>query len=136
MIDSMIKKWEGCKLKAYKDGGGVWTIGWGHTKGVKENDTCTQEQADEWLQQESNEVAFGILSVTQVPLSENQLTALVSFVYNVGLTAYINSTLLKMLNQSNYQGAADQLLRWCKDNGKEVKGLLNRRKDERELFLS
>ena len=136
MIDSMIKKWEGCKLKAYKDGGGVWTIGWGHTKGVKENDTCTQEQADNWLQEESNEVAFGILSVTQVPLSENQLTALVSFVYNVGLTAYINSTLLKMLNQSNYQGAADQLLRWCKDNGKEVKGLLNRRKDERELFLS
>jgi len=136
MIDSMIKKWEGCKLKAYKDGGGVWTIGWGHTKGVKENDTCTQEQADTWLQQEANEVAFGILSVTHVPLSENQLTALVSFVYNVGLTAYINSTLLKMLNQSNYQGAADQLLRWCKDNGKEVKGLLNRRKDERELFLS
>lgn len=136
MIDTLIRKWEGCKLKAYKDGGGVWTIGWGHTKDVKENDTCTQEQADKWLQEEVNQFVFGILSVTHVPLNENQLTALASFVYNVGLSAYINSTLLKLLNQGDYNGAADQLLRWCKDNGKEVQGLLNRRKDERKLFLS
>ena len=83
---SLIKKWEGCKLKAYQDGGGVWTIGYGTTfypqdgSKVKEGDTCTQGQADNWLQIHVNNLVFEILHLVKPTLNENQLGALVCFV--------------------------------------------------------
>lgn len=133
---ALIKKWESCKLKAYQDTGGVWTIGYGHTKDVKEGDTCTQQQAEEWLVQEANDFIFNILSYVTVPLNENQLAALTCFVYNIGSNAFYKSTMLKFLNQGLYGKAADEFPRWCKDNGKTVQGLLNRRLDEQKLFLT
>ena len=91
---SLIKKWEGCKLKAYQDGGGVWTIGYGTTfypqdgSKVKEGDTCTQGQADNWLQIHVNNLVFEILHLVKPTLNENQLGALVCFVYNIGIDAF------------------------------------------------
>lgn len=133
MID-LIKKWEGCKLHAYLDGGGVPTIGYGHTKDIKLGDTCTQEQADKWLEEESNEFTFGILSYVNVGLNPNQLEALTCFVYNIGLEAFRNSTMLKLLNEGKFLEASNQFDRWNKDNGKIVAGLTNRRADEKRLF--
>jgi lysozyme len=141
MMLDFVKKWEGCKLVAYQDGGGVWTIGYGTTwypdgSKVKEGDVCTKEQADNWLTIKVNEIVFFIFSLVKVPLNENQLSALVSFTYNVGEAAFKNSTLLKLLNNGKYKEAADQFPRWNKDNGKVVNGLTNRRLDEQKLFLS
>ena len=133
---AIIRKWESLRLKAYQDGGGVWTIGYGHTKGVKQGDTCTAQQAEEWLIMEAKEVFFFITSVVTVPLNANQLTALTCFIYNVGESAFKNSTMLKYLNQGLYGKASDEFPRWCKDNGKVVQGLLNRRLDEQKLFIT
>ena len=130
----LIKKWEGCKLEAYLDGGGVPTIGYGHTKGVKLGDKITQQQADAWLDEEVPEYFFGILSVTHVGLNPNQLAALTSLVYNIGLNAYKNSTLLKLLNEGKILEASNQFERWNKDNGQVVVGLTNRRADEKRVF--
>ena len=138
---AVIKKWEGCKLKAYKDGGGVWTIGYGTTfypdgSKVKAGDVCTMEQAEQWLQIHCNNLVFEILHEVKSTLKENQLTALVCFVYNIGMGAFKKSTMLKLLNEGKYGEAAGQFPRWNKDNGKEVQGLTNRRLDEQKLFLS
>jgi len=130
----LIKKWEGCKLQAYLDGGSVPTIGYGHTKDVKLGNTCTQQQAEEWLDKELNEFVFGILSLTNVGLNPNQLAAITSFVYNVGINAYKNSTLLKLLHQGRFLEASDQFERWNKDNGQVIVGLTNRRLDEKRVF--
>ena len=139
---SLIKKWEGCKLKAYQDGGGVWTIGYGTTfypqdgSKVKEGDTCTQGQADNWLQIHVNNLVFEILHLVKPTLNENQLSALVCFVYNIGIDAFKKSTMLKLLNEGKIGEAAGQFPIWNKDNGKVVQGLTNRRLDEQKLFLS
>lgn len=139
---SLIKRWEGCKLKAYQDGGGVWTIGYGTTfypqdgSKVKEGDTCTQGQADNWLQIHVNNLVFEILHLVKPTLNENQLGALVCFVYNIGIDAFKKSTMLKLLNDGKIGEAAGQFPRWNKDNGKVVQGLTNRRLDEQKLFLS
>ena len=139
---SLIKKWEGCKLKAYQDGGGVWTIGYGTTfypqdgSKVKEGDTCAQGQADNWLQIHVNNLVFEILHLVKPTLNENQLGALVCFVYNIGIDAFKKSTMLKLLNEGKIGEAAGQFPRWNKDNGKVVQGLTNRRLDEQKLFLS
>lgn len=138
---ALIKKWEGCKLKAYKDGGGVWTIGYGTTfypdgSKVKEGDTCIMEQAEQWLQIHCNNLVFEILHEVKSTLKENQLAALVCFVYNIGMGAFKKSTMLKLLNEGKIGEAAGQFPRWNKDNGKEVQGLTNRRLDEQKLFLS
>ena len=136
----LIKKWESLRLIAYKDGGGVWTIGYGTTvyldgSKVKEGDTCTKEQAEQWLTNFVNDIAFKIFNLVKVPLTENQMNAILSFVYNIGIDAFSKSTFLIKLNEDKYGEAAGQLLRWCKDNGKYVQGLYNRRLDEQQLFL-
>lgn len=135
----LIKKWEGCELAAYLDGGGVWTIGYGTTfypngTRVKEGDTCTQEQADYWLQEHVNDLVFEILNEIKVRLTENQIKALVCFVYNIGMTAFKNSTMLRMINDGKVLEASGQFDRWNKDNGKVVPGLTNRRADEKQVF--
>ncbi|WP_455424812.1 lysozyme [Dryocola sp. LX212] len=127
---------EGCKLKAYKDGGGVWTIGYGHTKGVQKGQAITQAQADEFLEQDLAPVESCINESVNVDLNQNQFDALADFVFNVGESAFTSSTLLKKLNAGDYRGAADQFTRWVYDNDVFVQGLYNRRVDEKTLFLS
>lgn len=125
---------EGCSLTAYQDAAGVWTIGYGHTIGVQPGDTCTQAQAEAWLEQD---VAGAVATVNQfvtVPLTQGQFDALVDFVFNLGATNFESSTLLKLLNEGDYAGAADQFVRWDHCNGEENVGLLARRQAETAEF--
>ena len=131
-----IKGFEGCKLKAYQDGGDVWTIGVGHTRGVKINDVITLETALAYLRGDAQTASDAVNNLVEVSLNQNQFDALCSFVFNLGATQFSNSTLLKKLNLGDYDGAAQQLLRWVYDNGKVVQGLLARRTAENKLFLT
>ncbi|EEN7391628.1 lysozyme [Salmonella enterica subsp. enterica serovar Telelkebir] len=133
---AFIRAREGVKLAAYQDGGGVWTIGYGHTRGVKQGQVINHEQADEFLDSDLRQVESCISERVTVALNQNQFDALVSFVFNVGRQAFSDSTLLKKLNEGNYRAAADQFTRWVYDNDKFVQGLYNRRVAERDLFLS
>ena len=130
-----IARWEGCKLTAYQDVVGIWTIGYGRTTNVHPGDTCTQEQADSWLAEEVETFRRGVRGAVLVPLNDNQLAACTSLAYNIGLAAFRGSTLLRKLNDGDYQGAADQFLVWNKAGGRVVQGLVNRRSAERDLFL-
>lgn len=131
----LIKKLEGCRLEAYKCPAGIWTIGYGHTKGVKDGQIITQEQAEEFLREDLRIFEQAVESCVKVPLSQNQFDALVSFCYNCGSGALKTSTLLRLLNEGNYSSAADQFLRWNKAGGKVLVGLTRRREEEREMFL-
>lgn len=133
---AFIRAREGVKLAAYQDGGGVWTIGYGHTRGVKQGQVINHEQADEFLAGDLRQVDSCISERVTVVLNQNQFDALASFVFNVGRRAFSDSTLLKKLNEGNYRAAADQFTRWVYDNNQFVQGLYNRRVAERDLFLS
>ena len=138
----LIAQFEGLRLKAYKDTGGIWTIGYGSTKDpytgkpVKEGDIISRETALDLLNKDKGQRQVAIRKLLKVPVTANQLSALTSLAYNIGLGAFQRSTLLRLLNQkAAIQQVADQFLRWNKVNNVEVKGLTNRRILERELFL-
>lgn len=132
----LIKKYEGLRLDAYLCPAGVWTIGYGTTKGVKKGDKITQQAAEKLLADDLTKFEIGVTCPVTVPLSQNQFDALVSFAYNVGLGALRSSTLLRLLNAGDYKGAADQFRRWNKAGGKELAGLTRRRADEAALFMA
>jgi lysozyme len=133
-----LKQWEGFEANAYKDTGGVWTIGYGTIKWkgqpVVQGMTITEKEAELALQEDLAWAQTAVNQLVRVSLTQNMFDALVSFVYNVGETAFRKSTLLRLLNQGNYTEVSKQFERWRFDNGKEVKGLLNRREAERALF--
>ncbi|GFE76494.1 lysozyme [Novosphingobium sp. TCA1] len=131
----LVKTFEGCELNAYLCPAGVWTIGWGRTTNVKRGDTCTQAQADAWLVAEYDAFEAKVRSLVKVPLTTNQLGALVSFAYNVGVGALGSSTLLRLLNAGDYAGAAAQFGRWNKAAGRVLAGLTKRRAAEAALFV-
>ena len=130
----ILKYFEGCKLTAYQDSVGVWTIGYGHTKGVYDGMTITQDQAEQMLLSELEEYEGYIENMVTVPLTQNQFDALVVWVYNLGPTNFKNSTLLKELNAGNYNAAGQEITRWNKAGGKVLAGLVKRREAEPELF--
>lgn len=132
---NLIKKYEGCRLKAYKCPSGVWTIGYGHTKNVDKGMKITQAQAETYLKQDLITYENAVNKYVKVPISQNQFDALVSFSFNCGVTALKTSTLLRELNNKDYSRAANEFLRWNKSNGKVLKGLTKRRKEERGLFM-
>jgi len=132
----LIKQFEGVRYEAYQDVAGIWTIGYGHTAGVKQGDTCDATTADAWLQADT---AFAVDAVNRLvtqPVSQNQFDALVDFTFNCGVGAFERSTLLRRLNAGDYDSAADEFPRWSFAAGVHVKGLLRRREAERNLFLS
>lgn len=131
----LIRSFEGVKLQSYLCPAGVWTLGYGHTKGVKEGDSCSEQQAREWLQDDLRASESALERLVEVPLTQGQFDALASFVFNLGSGNLASSTLLRLLNASDYAGAADQFLRWTKARGKELPGLVRRRQAERALFL-
>lgn len=132
----IVQKWEGCRLTAYQDGGGVWTIGWGQTGGdVGPGVVWSQAQADRRLDQTLQSVARGVEESVAVALADNELAALISFAYNIGLDAFAKSTLVRRLNAGQRDEAASMFLRWVYDNGVVVPGLANRRDYERKVFL-
>ena len=130
----LIKHFEGCELEAYKCAAGVWTIGYGHIKGVTPESVITQEQAEQMLVEELNEYEGYINDMVTTPLSQNQFDALVSWTYNLGPTNLRSSTLLKVLNSGAYDDVPSQIKRWNKANGKVLDGLIRRREAEALLF--
>lgn len=131
---SIIKEFEGLRLKAYLCPAGIPTIGYGETKGVKLGQTITAKQAEDMLVRRYDEFERQVLQLVKVPLTANQLGALVSFTYNVGVGAFAGSTLLKKLNAGDFAGAAQQFERWNKAGGKVLTGLVRRRAAEAALF--
>lgn len=132
---NLIKQFEGCALNAYKCPAGVWTIGYGHTKNVKQGMKITTNQATSLLKEDLATYENYVNKYVKVKLNQNQFDALVSFTFNCGGGALKSSTLLKKLNKGDYTGAANELLRWNKANGKILAGLTRRRKAEKALFL-
>lgn len=132
----LIKKWEGLRLKAYKDTGGVWTIGYGHTATARPGMVITLQEAEYLLAKDVKWAVQGVKDLFVVPLTHGQRSALVSFVYNLGVSQVAGSTLRRKLNAGDYQGASKEFLRWVYDNGQFIQGLKNRRKDEVRKFWS
>lgn len=132
---ALIKEFEGCKLKAYQDIVGVWTVGYGATGAdVTEGLEITQEEADKRLLADIEQFERGVMRVVKVPLTDNQLAALVSFTYNLGIGSLWRSTLLRLLNAGDYEAAAKEFLKWDRAGGVPVAGLTRRRKSEMDLF--
>ena len=138
---ALIKQFEGCKLTAYQDSVGVWTIGYGWTqpvdgKPIRAGMTIKQETAERLLKTGLVSYESDVSRLVKVGLTQGQFDALVSFTYNLGARALSTSTLLRKLNAGDYAGAADEFLRWNKAGGKVLNGLTRRREAERALFLS
>ena len=131
-----ISSFEGCRLTAYKCPAGVLTIGYGHTQGVREGDTCTQELADAWLVDDIRETQLRLAHYVNVPVTEGEFIAIVSLAFNVGIGALMKSKLLRKLNSGDRDGAAEEFLDFDLANGKKVAGLTRRRKAEHDLFLT
>lgn len=136
----LIKQFEGFRPEAYKDSVGVWTIGYGTTiinnQPVKQGMTITQEQALQLVQQEVNKLWSQIESILKVKINDNQMNALIDFAYNLGFGSLKNSTLMRLVNESKFDEAANQFPRWVYAGGKVLPGLVRRREAERQLFLS
>ena len=129
------KNFEGCRLSAYADQGGVWTVGYGHTgPGVHAGLTITQDQADTFL---ISDVAGAVACVNRLVTSsivQCQFDALVDFTFNLGCACLANSTLLRAVNAGEFDGAANEFLRWDHVSGMVVPGLLRRRQAEAQMF--
>jgi lysozyme len=125
---------EGCRLAAYQCEAGVWTIGYGHTKGVKPGQWCTREQAEQWLIDDVAGAEAAVNRLVKVPINQAQFDALVDFVFNLGEGNFAGSTLLKRLNAGDYAGAGAQFGAWVRAGGHVSNGLVKRRKDNEELF--
>jgi lysozyme len=132
----LIKRWEGCRTKAYRCPAGVWTIGYGHTGTAMPGMSISYDKAEELLEQDLQRFEKAVKTLVTVPINQNQFDALVSFTYNVGVKAFGGSTLLSLLNQKKYLPASDQFSRWTKAGSKTLPGLVLRRSEERDLFLS
>ena len=135
-----IKQAEGLRLKAYRDEGGTWTIGYGHTgPDVTDGSTITVERADQLLERDIAWAIDTVRRAVRVTLTEEQRAALISLTFNIGSGGFLSSTVLRRLNAGNYEGAADAILMWNKITRNGVKerdqGLVNRRERERMLFL-
>lgn len=129
---ALIKSFEGCQLTAYKCPAGIWTIGWGHTGGVKQGHTITKAEADKLLRQDLGRFERGVESYDHIyHWTQNEFDALVSFAYNVGSIDGITAKGTRTKAQ-----IADKLLAYNKAGGKALAGLTRRRKAELELFLT
>tara|TARA_Y100000114_G_C11731736_1_gene313995 strand:+ start:340 stop:798 length:459 start_codon:yes stop_codon:yes gene_type:complete len=131
---SLIKKFEGCMLDAYKCPAGKWTIGYGHVKNVKEGDTWSQDHAEYMLDCELEEYEGYINDMVDIQLNQNQFDALVCWIYNLGPTNFRTSTLRKKLQYETIDECPREIRRWNKANGKVLDGLVRRREAEALLF--
>lgn len=154
---AFIQAFENCKLIAYPDpgtGGPPWTIGWGATGYVTRDNgqrvkigpgmRCTQREADRWFNEHIAQFERDVNSLVKVPVTQGMFDALVSFAYNCGSDIDADtipeglgdSTLLKLLNRRDYQGAADEFPKWNRSGGRVLGGLVRRRAQERSTFLA
>lgn len=139
---ALIKSFEGCKLKAYQDSVGIWTVGYGATfyqdgSKIKSGDTLTQQQADELLSYHVDLFAEKVKPLIKGELSDNQFSALVSFAFNLGAGALSKSTLLKKVNANpEDESIRAEFAKWDKAGGKQLRGLTRRRKAEADIYFS
>jgi len=131
---ALIKKFEGCELKAYLCPAQVWTIGYGHTAGVNEGDVCTQEDADRMLSEDLEEFEGYVREAVNVDLEQNEFDALVAWTYNLGPGNLQSSTMLKRINENKFEDVHSEMRRWNKSGGKVLDGLVRRREAEALLF--
>ena len=133
---ALIKEFEGLRLKAYQCPGGVWTIGYGHTAGVKPGMLISKAQAEEYLK--ADLIAFErYLNGLGLALNQNQFDALISFIYNVGTGNFSNSTLLRKVRANPQENSImDEFLRWVYSKGRVLPGLQRRRLAEMKLYFS
>ncbi len=135
-----MRQFEGLRLRAYRDAVGIWTIGYGHTRGVTAGMVITETQAEAFLAEDIAIALADVRALVKVPLTANQEAALVSFVFNLGQPRFAASTLLRELNKGNYTRAAEEFLKWNKGRVKNklvvLKGLTERRTAERGLFIA
>ncbi len=138
----LIKKWEGFRAAAYQDPVGVWTIGYGTTAAAgvgitpKAGMTITEAQAEEYLRKAVDKFAAAIRPKITTPINDNEFGAFVSLAYNIGPGAFAKSSALKHFNAGNKTKAAEAIMLWNKAGGKVLQGLVNRRNEERALFLT
>jgi lysozyme len=134
----LIKEFEGLRLNAYLCPAGVWTIGYGHTRTARAGMRITKDQADMLLADDITRVVSSMMRHIRVPLDNHQYGALVSFVFNVGIGAFLGSSLLRLLNENRHDLVPQQLMRWNKAtiDGKRVElaGLTRRRAAEAQLW--
>jgi lysozyme len=138
----IIKKFEGCRLVAYKDIVGVWTIGWGSTyyengNKVNSGDAISQQRAESLLLTTVTKFASEVNKIVKSNVNENQRSALISFAFNLGVGALKKSTLLKLVNANpNDPQIAHEFMKWVNAAGKPSNGLINRRRAELHLYFS
>jgi lysozyme len=133
---ALIQHFEGIRLQAYQCPAGVWTIGFGHTAGVKAGDTIDSDTADRLFRSDVAQVEKQVSAVLKHSVTQSQFDALVCFTFNIGIVALTKSTLLRRLNEGDALSASDEFLKWNKADGKAVVGLTRRRFAERKLFKS
>jgi lysozyme len=131
---SLFKKFEGCELKAYHCAAGVPTIGYGSTHGVTMDMEITQEEADKLLMEDVAKFEGSVTRAVKVPLSQNQYDAIVSWTFNLGPSNLSSSTMLRVLNEGEYDEVPSQIRRWNKAGGRVLEGLIRRRDAEALLF--
>lgn len=134
---NLVKQFEGLELTAYKalPTEQYWTIGYGHYgPDVRQGEHITEQQAENFLYSDLRNSVNAVNTSVNVPLTQNQFDALVSFVYNVGVPAFNSSTLLKKLNAHDYVGASHEFALWIHSGGNVIQGLVNRRNAEQKLF--
>ena len=137
---AMLKESEGCKLTAYRDAVGIWTIGYGHTSAagepvVKAGLKISADEAEQILIRDLRKYEDAVVAAVNVPCNGNQFSALVSFCYNVGPGNMKNSSVVKYFNNGKLPQAADAFRYWNKAGGKTLPGLITRRERERALFM-
>ena len=138
---ALLKRFEGCRLKAYLCPANVWTIGYGNTfyedgTKVKEGDVITQQRADELAKFIVEQFADSIRAMIKQPLNENQFSACVSLAYNIGTGGFKKSSVLRKLNANPLDTSiADSFRLWNKGGGKVLRGLVNRREAEIQLYF-
>jgi lysozyme len=131
---SLIKSFEGCELTAYRCSANVPTIGFGHTAGVSDGDTCTQEEAETMLAEDLVEFEDYVKNYVESELQQNEFDALVAWTYNLGPANLKESTMLKELNSGNFEEVPRQMKRWNRAGGEVLDGLIRRREAESRLF--
>jgi lysozyme len=132
----LTESFEGCRTTAYQDSVGRWTIGYGHTLGVSQGDTVTQPQAEELLNEDIAWAVRVVNAMVRVQLTQPEFDALVDFTFNLGSGSFEHSQLLALINQGNFQAAADEFQKWDHAGGVVVAGLLRRRVAEQTEFTT
>lgn len=138
LLVALVMRFEGCRLTAYRDVAGILTIGWGETAGVKEGMVWTQAQADAVLRMRVSQFLLGVYKRAPMLWLEppERAAACGSLAYNIGLGAFNASTVKRKTNAGEWEAAANAFLLWNKAGGRVVRGLTNRRRQERVTYLS